>query len=135
MPSELGPMVVVGMCDVPDGKMPAAATAIVRRAIEGGMWVRSTYAVVFVPNVLRKVVGFLRGEGGEGDAAKGGSMARVTVTRETVAVRVRVTEGRWPQAYAIWLSDDGSAWKFDNAQVWHGPHEWPRRVSATGLYV
>lgn len=77
---DLKPIVVVPMCAVPDGKMPATATHIVRLALECGMKVWSTYAVALVPNVLR-------------------AKQRVTLTLESVAVRFR-KDGR--RGYAVW---------------------------------
>lgn len=133
MSDDLAPFVVVAMADVPDGRMPRNATVLVRRCLDMGLRVRSTYAVAMVPGVLRKVRGFTRGVGGEGDAAKGGSMERVTVTRESVAVRVWEPVTRWA-SYLIWHSDDGAAWSMEEAKV-RWPGEFPRPVTWEGRYI
>lgn len=130
--TELAPFVVVPMTDVPMGKMPAAAVALVRRALELGFVVRSTYAVALVPGVLRKVAGFVRAEGGEGDTARGGSMTRVTVMMETIAVRVREATG-WA-AYLIWSCVDGGSWSMSEAAV-RDVGRLSRRVRWDGQYV
>ena len=131
--TDLKPFVVVPQCDVPAGKMPAAAAGVVRRALELGLSVRSTYAVALDPGRLRRVVGFERSEGGEGDAAKGGSTMRVTVTLETIAVRVREIVTGWA-AYLIWSCVDGGSWSMSEAAV-RDVGALSRRVSWSGIYI
>lgn len=129
---DLRPYVVVPMCDVPAGKMPRNAVGMVGRAVEMGLWVRSSYAVALVPGVLRKVAGFARIEGGEGADAKGGGMQRVTVTLESVVVRFRDAFG-W-SGYASWHCVDGGSWSFECCWV-RAPGSAPRRLTWDGIYV
>ncbi len=113
--TEFAPIVVVPACDVPDGKMPQTAAAMVRRALALGCVVRSTYAVAFDPGVLRA---------GE----------RVTLTLETIVVRFRHAGAGWA-AYACWACESaGGAWRFDSAWI-REPGQWPRRVNTNGVYV
>lgn len=99
---ELRPIVVVPMCEVPAGKMPRTAGALVRQALKCGYRVWSTYALALVPGVRRK----------DGD-----NYARITLTLESVAVRLRLP-GRERRAWAMWHNGsfqqawarDGSTW-------------------------
>lgn len=128
----LRPWVLTPGCDVPAGKMPRNATALIGRAIELGLRVRSTYAVALIPNVLRKIKGFTRIDGNEGADAKGGSMERVAVTLESIVVRVGAVDG-W-RAWLSWHCVDGAAWSFDRCWVRDVGHA-PRRVSWDCLYI
>ncbi len=81
------PIILVGACDIPDGKMPVGASRVVTKLLSGGCSVRSTYAVALVPDVLRA---------GE----------RCTITRESLAVRFRCGPSK---GWMTWESD-GAAW-------------------------
>lgn len=108
VPEPLKPVIMVPMCDVPDGKMPAAATRFVGRALALGLKVRSTYAAALVPDLLR---------------------AGVRVTELIESVAVRFTDGSGWRGYAMW--HNGS---FKYAFV-GTKGNWPVRVSWDGVYV
>lgn len=91
---EAAPIVLVGARDVPDGLMPTGATRAVAKLLTAGCVVRSTYAVALVPGVLRKI---------------GDERQRVTVTRESIAVRFASPE-HGGRGWLTWERDDGADW-------------------------
>ena len=97
--SSVAPVVLVAACEVPDGKMPASAARIVAKLLDAGATVRSSFATALVP-ARRKV---------------GGEFVRVTVARESVAVRFRASAIR---GWLTWESDDGGSWSSKACWVW-----------------
>lgn len=108
---------VISGVDVPDGKLPKGAGWLISDALDRGLIVRSTYALAFLPDVVRALAV-------EPDAAEqvgegrddGAKRTKLIVTLESVCVRFVAPGAR---AWGVWhnSNEDGRSWSFAEGQT------------------